>query len=106
MMTGSRDRELCCGVDSGESGGFASSSCTGEGRRAGACERAEVGERQRHIRQHIARPAIIMPAFPRASKEVGMRELSDMASILVDAEAGCQVPRTKFGKKGRQETVP
>ena len=43
----------------------------------------EVSSDQRHIRQHMteSRPAIIMPASPRASKEVRVRELSVMESV-------------------------
>jgi hypothetical protein len=36
----------------------------------------EESSGQRHIRQHMtARPATIMPAFPKASKEVRVRAL-------------------------------
>ena len=46
---------------------------------------------QRHIRQHaITLPGIIMPAVPRASREVGMRVVEVINASKADCDELCQ----------------
>jgi hypothetical protein len=61
-------------------------------RRISLRRRGERSSGQRHIRQHMtaARPGIIMPACPRASKEVRVRVGAVMYASKADTGASCQ----------------